>query len=71
MQFDVIYLETWGGTQPYVAFSTLEFRSGFFVFGRTLMALNFLTLYKASVCCGLCQVFLVGSLVELVFLVLQ
>ena len=27
IQFCMIYLETWGSTQPYVAFSTLDFRS--------------------------------------------
>jgi len=27
MQFSVIYLKTWGDTQPYVAFSTLGFHS--------------------------------------------
>jgi hypothetical protein len=43
MQFGVIYLETWGSTQSYVAFWTLEFS---FVFGRTHMAPNSLTLYK-------------------------
>ena len=46
MQFDVIHLETWGGTQPYVAFSTLEYCSCFFVFGGTHTALNCLTLHK-------------------------
>ena len=35
MQFDVIYLKTWGGTRPYVASWTLEFCSCVFVFGRT------------------------------------
>jgi len=34
MQVGVIYLETWGSTQPYyVGFWTLECRSCFFVFG--------------------------------------
>ena len=42
MQFRVIYLETWGSTQPCVAFLTLEFRSCFFVFGGICKALNFL-----------------------------
>jgi hypothetical protein len=46
MQFGVIYLKTWGGTQPYVASSTLEICSCFFVFGRTHMAPNSLTLHK-------------------------
>jgi hypothetical protein len=46
MQFVVIYLKTWGGTEPYVAFSTPEFHSCFFVFGRTCMAPNSLTLHK-------------------------
>jgi hypothetical protein len=43
MQFGVIYLKTWGSTQPYVALSTLEFRSCFFVFGGTHMAANSFT----------------------------
>jgi hypothetical protein len=46
MQFGVIYLETWGSTQPYVALSTLEFRSCFFVFGGTHTAVNSFTLHK-------------------------
>jgi hypothetical protein len=46
MQFGVIYLKTQGSTQPYVAFSTLEFRSCFFVFGGTHTAPNSLTLHK-------------------------
>ena len=46
MQFDVIYLETWGSTQPYFAFSTLEFRSFFFAFTGTHKAPNSLTLLK-------------------------
>ena len=46
VQFGVIYLKTWGGTQPYVASSTLEICSCFFVFGRTYMAPNSLTLHK-------------------------
>jgi len=45
MQFGVIYLETWGSTQPYVAFSTLVACSCFFVFGRSHTAPNFLTLH--------------------------
>jgi hypothetical protein len=32
MQFDVIYVETQGSTQPHVAFWTLEFHSFCFVF---------------------------------------
>jgi hypothetical protein len=35
MQFCTIYLETWGSTQPFVTFSTLDLRSFFFVFGGT------------------------------------
>ena len=44
MHFGVMYLETWGGTQTYVAFSTLEFCSLFFVFGRTCMVPNSLNI---------------------------
>jgi hypothetical protein len=43
MQFGVMYLKTWGSTQPYVAFSTLEFHSFFFVFGGTHMAASSFT----------------------------
>ena len=46
MQLGVIYLETWGSTQPYVAFSTLEFCSCFFVFGATHTAANSFTLHN-------------------------
>jgi hypothetical protein len=46
MQFAVISLETWSSIQPYVAFSTLEFRSFFFVFGRTNTSPNSLTLHE-------------------------
>jgi len=35
MEFSVMYLETWGTTQPCVAFSALEFCSCFFVFVQT------------------------------------
>jgi len=45
VQFGVIYRETWGGTQPYIVFSILEFHSCFFVFGGIHTALNFLTLH--------------------------
>jgi hypothetical protein len=44
MQFCMIYLETWDSTQPYVAFSTLDYRSFFFVFGGTHTSPNSLTL---------------------------
>jgi hypothetical protein len=47
MQFGMIYLETWGDPQVYVAFSTLEFHPCFFVLGRTHMTLNSVTLHKA------------------------
>jgi hypothetical protein len=40
MQFGVIYFRTWGSTQPYIVFSTLEFHSCLFVFGGTHMAPN-------------------------------
>jgi hypothetical protein len=46
MQFAVIYLETRDGKKCYVAFSTLEFRSCFTVFGGAHMAPNSLTLHK-------------------------
>jgi hypothetical protein len=46
MQFGMINLETCGGTKTYVAFSTLEFHSCFFVLGGTHMALNSLTFNK-------------------------
>jgi hypothetical protein len=47
------YLKTWDSTQPYVAFSALEFRSCFFVFGGTHMAANSLALHKPVVDCDL------------------
>jgi hypothetical protein len=47
MQFGVIYLKTWGSTQPCVAFLTLEFRSCSFVFGGTHVVPNSLTLHKS------------------------
>jgi hypothetical protein len=46
MHFLVIYLETWGGTQPYFAFSILEFRFCFFVFGGTHRAVNSFSLHN-------------------------
>ena len=46
MQFDVLYFETWGSTQPYVAFSALLFCSYFFVFGGTHTTLNSLKLHE-------------------------
>jgi len=46
MQFSMIYLKTWGGAQPYVAFSTLEFQSCFFVLGGTRTARNSLSMHK-------------------------
>ena len=69
MQFGVIYFKPWGVTQTYVAFSTLEFHSCFFVLGGTHAALNSLTLHKA-VSYLLCLVFSVSSWMEPVFLVL-
>jgi hypothetical protein len=47
MQFCMTYLETCGSTLPFVAFSTLDFRSFFFVFGGTHTSPNSLTLHKA------------------------
>jgi hypothetical protein len=46
MQFGVTYFETWGSTQPHVAFSTLVFCSCFFVFCWTQKALKSLTLHE-------------------------
>jgi hypothetical protein len=46
IKFGVIYLETWGSTQPYGALETLEFLSCFFVFGGTQMAANSFTPHK-------------------------
>jgi hypothetical protein len=46
MQFGVIYGKTLGGTQPYIVFSTPEFRSCFFVFGGIDTAPNSLTLQR-------------------------
>jgi hypothetical protein len=46
MQFCMTYLQTWGSTQPYVAFWTLDFRPLFFVFGGTHVSPNSLTLHK-------------------------
>ena len=46
MQFGVMYLDTWGNTQPCVAFSTLVFCSCLFVYGGTYLEPNFLTLHK-------------------------
>ena len=67
MQFCVIYLETLGSTQPYVAFLTPGICSCFFVFGGTRKALNFL---HCTIQCLLCKVILVDSCMELVFHVL-
>jgi hypothetical protein len=50
MQFGVIYRETWGSTQPYVALSTLEFRSCLFVFGGAHMVPNSRTSHKPLSC---------------------
>jgi hypothetical protein len=46
MQLCMIYLETWGSTQPCVALSILDFCSFFFVFGGTHTSPNSLTLHK-------------------------
>ena len=46
IQFGMIYLDTWASTQPCVALLTLVFCTCFFVFGRTHMAPNFLTLHE-------------------------
>ena len=56
MQFVLIYLNTWGSTQPYTAFLTLEFGSSFFVFGGTHRTPNFLMLQK-PVSCFVCSLF--------------
>ena len=56
MWFALIYLKTWGDRQLYVAFSTLEFSSCCFVFGRIFTVQNSLTLYKP------CLLWLVSSL---------
>jgi hypothetical protein len=45
MQFCMTYLETWGSTQPYAAFSTLDFRS----FAGTHTSPNSLTLRNSLV----------------------
>ena len=52
MQFGVIYLETWDSKQPYIALSTLDFRSCFFPFGGTHTAPNSLTFLKPVAYCG-------------------
>jgi hypothetical protein len=46
MQFGVIYLKKCVRTQPYITFSTLNFRFWFYVFGRTHAAPKSLTLHK-------------------------
>jgi hypothetical protein len=70
MQFGVIYLKTRGSTQPYVALSTLEFCSCFFVFGGAHTAPNSRTSYKPlSIAFGL--VCLDGSWMGLPFLVFR
>ena len=51
MQFGVIYLETWGGLQPSVAFWTLEFCSCVLVFTRTFMAPTSLPLQRPVFVC--------------------
>ena len=47
MQFGLMYLKTWGGTQAYLAYSTLGLCSCFFVFGRKHMAPSSVTLHNA------------------------
>jgi hypothetical protein len=49
MQFGVIYLEIRSSTQPYAAFTTLEFHSCFFVFGGIHTAANSFTLHNQCV----------------------
>jgi hypothetical protein len=62
-QFVLIYLEAWGSTQPYTAFST-QMWFFFVCFWWNTHDTKFS--YAVS-----CQVFLVGSWMELVFFVLQ
>ena len=47
MHCGVIYLETRGSTQPYVAFLTLLFCSHFFAFGGTHTTPNSLILHES------------------------
>jgi hypothetical protein len=68
IQFGMIYLDTSGSTQPCAAFLTLVFCTCFFVFGRTHMAPNFLTLHE-PVSVVFWVIFLVGSWIGLVFIV--
>jgi hypothetical protein len=66
----MVYLKIWGGTQPYVAFLTLEFNSCYlFLVEHTLhrILLQCISQYLSSCVMSL----LVGSWIELVFLVLQ
>jgi hypothetical protein len=60
MQFGLIYLKTWASTQPprcildtWISFLFLDFKCN-------MHNIKFPSLPKASVCCILCQVFLVG-----------
>ena len=57
MWFGVIYLKAWGGTQTYVAVSTLEFYSCSFVFGEIFTVRNSLTLYKPCLLCLVSSLF--------------
>jgi hypothetical protein len=56
MQFGMIYFKTWGGTQPYVAFSTLEFHSFLCSWWNT-HDIKFSYKAQASVCCLVASLF--------------
>jgi hypothetical protein len=71
MQFDVIYLETRGSTQPYFAFLTLAFCSHFLVFGGSHMAPNSLTLLEPVSVVFCIKFFCLVHRWGLVFFVLQ
>jgi len=69
MQFNVVYLKTQSGTQPYVAFLTPAFHSCFSVLEE--FTWHWILVYCIRFGCVLWQVFLVGSRKQLIFLVLQ
>ena len=70
MQCDVMYLETWGSTQPYVAFDTCILFLFSYCFWNTC-GTEFSYIEWSSVCCALSQVFEVDLWMGPVLFVLQ
>ena len=63
LQFGLIYFDTWGSTQPCMAFLTPAFYSFFFNFSAT-HSTEFSYPARASVCCVLSQAFFRLALVK-------